>query len=673
MIGTYPPEYSPARNDDVVVILCCAQKNEALLVTHKRRPHFFTRTASYLNIIIFSAFFIFFSHANALTSIHITADTITHEDATLNNANIVIDLKANTTAAIKAERIQYQNLQARNTNIFLDYRKTYNQNQPNLAFDTDLKQNSDKAWAKAQMRCLLPKNLTRDVWSCNEGKFTAERMNLPFALDITPQPKGFVASLNLQGANFSDEAGLHAAEKLKGHLTFVAKQEGDTLHFNSALNWQSGEMFWQPLYFANGGHELQANGSLRGDILTLDYATLKLDKVGDLKFSGQIDTKTFKIQKLIADLPNLDLAEAYPLLFKPFLGKTMLNNAELSGKAALNISVVDSQVKTFKATLKGVNIDDKNHKFAFYDMNADIPWSYDDETKINISYQNGQLLNMPLGRTNIGAQVNRYSLVSPEITLPILDGAFKLSDISAARINNNWYWHLGASLSPVSMPDASRAFKLPIMQGKASAKIPLVTYSGGILTTDGEMVLNVFDGTATVTQLTMINPLGETPRLSADMNLRNLDLGELTRTFKFGAIEGKLDGDVQDLEMVNWKPVKMDASLHSSPGKYTKKISQRAVENISSLGGAGAGAAVQRSFLRFFEQFNYEKMGLSCKLRDNVCKMSGVGSTDGGYIIVKGSGIPAITVLGYNRTVSWSELVDRIKRVIAGNTKAIVK
>ncbi len=561
-----------------------------------------------------------------------------------------------------------ETIEARNANIQLNLKST-----PTITLKTELKQPADKAWSQAQLRCQVPEKITQDVWSCNDGKFTATRINLPFALDFTPQSKGFVANLNLQNASFSDEAGLHAAEKLTGHLTVVAKQDGDTLHFNSALNWQSGEMFWQPLYIGNGGHELQANGSLRGDILTLDFATLKLDKVGDLKFSGQIDTKKYNIQNLNADLPNLNLAEAYPMLFKPFLGKTMLNNAELDGKAALNVSIVDSQVKAFKVILKDVNIDDKNHKFAFYNLNADVPWSYDDETNIKLSYNNGQLLNMPLGRTSIGAQVNRYSLISPEITLPILDGAFKLSDISAARIGSDWHWHLRAALTPVSMPDASRAFKLPVMQGKASAEIPLVTYSGGILTTDGEMALNVFDGQVKVTHLTMINPLGETPKLSADMNLRNLDLGELTRTFSFGAIEGKLDGDIDNLEMINWKPVNMDAKVQSSPGKYTKKISQRAVENISSLGGAGAAAAVQRSFLRFFKEFNYEKMGLSCKLRNDICEMNGVESTPGGYVIVKGSGIPAITVLGYNQTVSWGELINRIKRVIDGNAKAVVK
>ena len=269
--------------------------------------------------------------------------------------------------------------------------------------------------------------------------------------------------------------------------------------------------------------------------------------------------------------------------------------------------------------------------------------------------------------------MNRYSLISPNLALPILDGALKLSDVSAARIGTDWYWHLQAQLIPVSMADFSRALNLPIMQGKASAEIPLVTYSAGNLTTDGEMVLNVFDGTATITNLTMRNPLGIAPRLNADIALRNLDLGNLTRTFSFGAIEGKLDGDIDDLQLQNWKPVKFDAEVHSSPGKYPKKISQRAVENISALGGAGAAAAIQRSFLQFFKQFNYEKIGLSCKLRNDICEMNGIASTDGGYIIVKGSGIPAITVLGYNHSVGWGELLARVKRVIDGNTKAVVK
>jgi hypothetical protein len=66
-------------------------------------------------------------------------------------------------------------------------------------------------------------------------------------------------------------------------------------------------------------------------------------------------------------------------------------------------------------------------------------------------------------------------------------------------------------------------------------------------------------------------------------------------------------------------------------------------------------------------------MGFSCILRNDICEMSGVESTPQGYVNVKGSGIPSITVMGYNRTVGWSELLARIKRVTDGNSKAVVK
>jgi hypothetical protein len=320
-----------------------------------------------------------------------------------------------------------------------------------------------------------------------------------------------------------------------------------------------------------------------------------------------------------------------------------------------------------------VDVADKDQKFAFYKLNANFPWSYDSPKNLSLSYESGELLNLPLGKTKLEAEVNRYSLTAPNIRLPILDAALSLSDISAARIGGQWYWHLSSKLEPISMADFSTKLNLPRMSGKASAEIPLVTYSNGILTTDGSVVLNVFNGTATVTQLTMQTPLGIAPKLNADIALRNLDLGDLTRTFSFGAIEGKLDGDIEDLELQNWKPVRFDAMVQSSPGKYPKKISQRAVENISALGGGGAAAAVQRSFLRFFKQFNYGKMGLSCRLRNDICQMGGIESTPHGYVIVKGSGIPAITVMGYNQTVGWSELLGRIKRVTDGNSKAIVK
>ena len=579
----------------------------------------------------------------------------------------------------------------RNTTVELDLR---NINKPSISIKTqamlglskDLASSQSvaqgKDWSELALDCDVPPSLVTGTWHCNQGKFTTARIKLPFSLAITPninaQKQAVAVDFNLQNASFSDEAGLHAADKLTGSIHLKMEKKAKELVWDANIHWLSGEVFWQPFYFANGGHEFQASGKLQEHLLTFDNANLSLKNIGNLAFSGQLDTSNYQIKSLQASLPNLNLGNAYPLLFQSLLGNTALNDAEIAGQAVLNVKVTNNEIKAFELKLDNVDISDKASKFAFYKINANIPWSYDDATQVKFGYEGGQLLNLPLGRTVLQAEVNRYSVTADQMMLPILDSALSLSDVSAARIGDQWYWHLRAKVNPISMEDLSGALKLPKMVGKVSAEIPLVTYAAGNLTTDGSMVFNLFSGQMTVTNLSLQTPLGKTPKLFADMQFRRLDLGDLTRTFSFGTIEGKLDGDVNNLEMQNWKPVKFDAKVQSSPEvsgerRYAKKISQRAVENISALGGAGAAAAVQRSFLRFFKEFNYAKLGLSCQLRNDICKMDGIESTAQGYVIVKGSGIPAITVMGYNQTVGWGELLSRIKRVTDGNSKAVVK
>lgn len=573
--------------------------------------------------------------------------------------------------SISAERVEHPQLDMQQLAIKLNLKTT----DAKLSINTAIKQKVEKAWVQLSLNCELSRQQV--PFRCGDGILKSDRLNIPFDVEfsrIYAQNKLDIdAALQFKNASFSDEAGLHAADKLNGSLAISLTPSADAWLWRTVLDWQSGELFWQPFYIANGGHQFAASGKLENELLTFNSAQLKLKDVGELNASGQLSLKNLKILNLSASLPHLNLSAAYPMLFKPLLEKTAFANAEVNGMAALKLEIENAEPKLFELLLKDVDIADKNEKFAFYKVNANIPWDYDAARTVSFGYDSGALLNLPLGKTNIQAQVDRYSLTAPNIKLPILDGALNLTNVSAAHKADQWYWHLGAKLDAISMEDFSKHLKLPTMHGKASAEIPLVTYAAGLLTTDGSILLNVFDGTATVTELTMQSPLGITPKLNANIALRNLDLGVLTSTFSFGAIEGKLDGDIKNLELQNWKPVKFDAIVQSSPGKYPKKISQRAVENITALGGGGAAAAVQRSFLRFFEQFNYGKMGLSCRLRNDICEMGGIESTPLGYIIVKGSGVPAITVMGYNKTVGWSELLSRIKRVTDGNTKAVVQ
>jgi hypothetical protein len=147
--------------------------------------------------------------------------------------------------------------------------------------------------------------------------------------------------------------------------------------------------------------------------------------------------------------------------------------------------------------------------------------------------------------------------------------------------------------------------------------------------------------------------------------MSDLDLALLTKTFDVGKITGRVSGEIYNLRLSNWQPVQFDAKLATSkdnPGK--RIISQRAVDNLTQVGG-GATGMISRSFLRFFDDFSYKRLGLSCHLRNDVCEMAGIEDAEQGYYIVKGGGglPPWIDVIGYTRRVDWADLLERIKAV----------
>lgn len=613
------------------------------------------RTTLLLGLLIFSM------RSFAVATVSITVDHVEHSAVVAKDIALVVDLHA------KNLGLDKQAASVKLTGQLKPNSKQVNPEQAKAGLA-----NREQGWITAKLACDLPENIRHDTWQCDQGLMQSPLMEVPFSMALTPQVDRVDATLLLNKANFSDEVGLHAAEGLTGKLVFSLAKEGDYLRWHNTLNWTGGELFWQPFFLEGGGHQFTSSGVLTDEVVKFDQAVFNIDQVGQLNLKGEMRLADQVITQLEADLPALEMTTAFPLLFKPLLEKSILYDAEMGGNIGFKANIVDAELKSLDIKLTDVDIADANDKFAFYKLNAHIPWDYDEAKAITISYENGQLLNLPLGKTDIQAEVNRFAWTAPTISLPILDGALNLSNISAARIGGLWYWHLGADITPIDMAQLSGALGLPVMQGNVAGKIPMVTYSSGVLTTDGEMVLHLFDGEVKVDHLVLVNPLSISPQLNANMHLRYLDLGQLTNTFSFGSIEGKIDGKVSGLVMHNWQPVAFDAHLVSSQGKYRKKISQRAVENLSALGGAGAVAALQRSFLRFFKAFNYKKIGLRCQLTNNVCLMDGLESTDGGYTIVKGSGIPAITVKGFNHAVAWSELLGRIKRITDENTKAVV-
>ena len=472
---------------------------------------------------------------------------------------------------------------------------------------------------------------------------------------------------------FADASGLHAGEKIGGGVRGHASRRKSGWLWQGEVDWKSGEAFWQPLYFADGGHRFAGQGSLEAELLRVSQGSLRLAGVGEAQLSGAWDMAGRGLTDFDLKAAGIDVAGLYQVLLKPFLEKTAFAKLQAKGGADLAWRYRDGATTDFDLSLRAAEFVDEDQRFALHGLNARIPWSNKEERQAEFGFQSGEVLRLALGETRVPLTMKGWQFSTPDFSIPLLDGRLNLDGFTASRSDGAWQWRFSGGLAPVSMERFSEALKLPLMHGTLSGIIPAVSYAGGNLKVDGALLFKVFDGTVVVKDLSLLEPFGRVPRLSATLDMRNLDLDLLTSAFSFGNMQGRIDVSVAGLELSNWRPVQFDAKVASSPGNYPKKISQKAVQSISSLGGAGAAAAIQRSFLSFFEQFGYDRIGLSCVLRNGVCLMDGVEPAPHGYVIVKGGGIPAISVIGYNREVSWDELLERLKRVTQKNVKPVIQ
>jgi hypothetical protein len=481
------------------------------------------------------------------------------------------------------------------------------------------------------------------------------------------------ADLALDGLAFSDAAGSRAAEGLGGPLKLSARRDPAGWRWQFSTQWDQGELFWQPFYF-QAGHRLAAGGLLTPAEVVVESASLHLSRTGVLQASGNWSREQDRLTRGHVQVEGARLAGLYEVVFKPLLAGTALGDLETEGRVDFSLDWEAGQARAVRLGLTEVHAEDRQGRFALYGLEGDIPWQDGATGEGWLSWSGGHVRRLPFGAVRAPFRFDAEGGVRVPVTaVAIAGGWLEVNGLSARRHNGQWHWRFGGQLADASMEQLSSAFGWPVMHGTLAAGVPLVSYDGQDLAVDGLLVFRVFDGTILAQGLRVRDTLGRVPVLTGDIRMRSLDLDLLTRAFSFGSITGRVDVDVQDLELVNWKPSRFDARVASSEGSYPRRISQRAVQNISSLGGAGAGAAIQRSFLAFFEQFGYERIGLSCVLRNGICLMGGVEPSAQGYVIVKGGGIPAITVMGYNRQVGWDDLLSRLSRVTEKNFKPIVE
>jgi hypothetical protein len=492
----------------------------------------------------------------------------------------------------------------------------------------------------------------------------------------------------LHAGEFTDAEGNLAGDGLRLEIEADLQQRANgDWRIDAALEGREGQVYAAPVFVDLDTRPIHAQarldwrpGTQRLDIHALDFRqpaviTLQARGVIDLARAGLIETLALQVEQAV--FPGL-----YETWLQPWLVGTLLADLQTSGEFGARLDWVEGELAEARLALAALSLDDRGGRFGLTGLNGAAGWGRDGRPReMALRWEQGHVLQIPLGAAQILAEiaagtdpeaqagaaggVTRLRL-RESARVGVLDGELRLEDLMLEYAGGGIRrWQVDGILTPVSMRRLTRALDWPEFAGKLSGVIPDVRYADGELSVGGMLLVRVFDGEITLRNLRLKQPFSVVPRLWVDAQVNAIDLETLTRTFSFGRIEGRLDGRVEDLYMESWQPVRFDAAFATPPGDTSRhRISQKAVDHISSIGGGGVSGALSRTMLRFFEDFPYDRLGISCRLLDGTCEMSGVAPAGNGYYIVKSRLLPPrLDVIGYADRVDWDSLIAQLVAV----------
>ena len=471
---------------------------------------------------------------------------------------------------------------------------------------------------------------------------------------------------------YASPDGTQAAEKIVVKAELKGRVRKTVWRFDAMLGWPTGALYAEPLFLDAGDGPLTAtlsgSWSPQQARLQIDGGSLELAGTAGVSATGWFLGPELSPQDLTIAMHSDDAGRLYGRLLQPFLIGTAADDLQVAGRVGLVLHFDKQGMDQAGLEIKGLALEDRQGRFGLDNTDGSIGW---DRSKVvpvsRLAIAGASIYRIPTGAFDIRVRfaADRIDLVEP-VVVPVLGGSIALDRfaLSGALIAGaRPTWQASASLRDVSLEQLTRTLEWPPFNGSLSAQLRELRYADGLFSVGGGLEFSAFGGRIEVRGLSIQDPLGTVPVLQADATMRGLELEALTETFKFGRIEGRLDADMQDIQLVGWQPDRFNLHLRTPPNDDSRhRISQRAVENLTEL-GSGVPAGLSATVLRVFDEFRYDRIDLRILLHGSVADLDGLARPDGGYYLVKGSGLPRIDVIGRNRSVAWKDLVERLQQI----------
>lgn len=507
--------------------------------------------------------------------------------------------------------------------------------------------------------------LVSTVWS---GRMTTGKVNADIALDILDGGMQAAGQFALDGVGFDSPGGKLAGEKVSGNgrLGIDSQASGTSLDVDATL--RGGNLLLGPLYTALPAHAVQLSMGARSEKGALAIRRLRVTDPDALQIDGSLGfTAHGDLDQLKLDHFNARLPAAYERYGKGLLRAYGVNALRSQGEVTGHLAMDAKGPTAFAFQTGGLDLSLGDGQLGVDDLHGAIDWSAtEDRPGTKLGWRALNVYRLPNGTAeSTWCSTSGTLALQKPFAIPLLDGqlrvqglALKPAAVSGERLQTS------LALTQVDMGALCRAFGWPEFKGTIGGAVPSLRYVDDRIELAGGLSLNVFDGFVDITGMTVSQPFSAAPVVAGNIALRKLDLALMTSVFDFGSITGRLDGALDDMRLIAWQPAAFKATLRADGGG---RISQKAVNNLTSVGGGGIAGGLQGTVLKIFKTFGYKRIGLSCTLRNDVCSMGGLGPAKDGFTMVEGSGLPRLTVVGHQKEVDWPTLVRRLQTATQGD------
>ncbi len=513
----------------------------------------------------------------------------------------------------------------------------------------------------------------------NGGTLTEGALGAELALKTSDTGLWLSGPVELAGLGLDSRDGSIAAAGLNARGKFSLALEEKATRLDLGLDFRGGELLFRTFYASLPETPVRLDLAMRGSGAAWEVESLAWRDPGVLDLSArlQIDTHSdAPLRRLDAKAGIDNAAVAIPRYADSLLGMGGLSGLKAEGKLKAEVELEAEGFRRVHLVPEALDLIDPAGRFDVAGLGGDITLSAG-EVAIpgQIRWRRAHVHGIELGPAQHAVQSRRRGLeLARPATLDVLGGQVKLARLSyAPDVQGEAIYDLAMTLAGLDLARLSAGFGWPAFPGALSGEVSGLRYADEVLELQGGLAMALFDGSVKISALRMERPFGVAPTLSASIEIANLDLAPLTGAFGFGQITGRLEGRIRDLRLVDWSPVAFDAYLQTSASAKDRRISQRAVTELTNVGGGGLAAGLQGTVLKAFSSFGYRQIGLGCTLANDVCAMRGLPSKDegGGYTIVDGSGLPRVNVVGHQKKVDWPVLLGRLKAAVSGQQSPV--